>query len=277
MHSALLAVYFTKLAPRHVREVLPAQRGRQLRPVRDSRVQARSSPRSSGRARPSWARSIIRSSGVQDFGPYLTKVRAAGADVVITSDWGQDFRLLLQQGRALGWNVKVGIVLSQRSLDPAGHRLRRGRARHRLRLPRDGGHARQHGVCQEMAGAVPESPTRVAGSGSHDGPLCPVRPVAGRRHQEGREPRHDAPDQGHGKAPSSTWCGVRSRCAPAITRCRPPGYVAGSHRAGEDSSRDPLLREPISPTSGGPSGSPGTTSHSRRETPATGGARRCSC
>ena len=45
---------------------------------------------------------------LQDFGPYVTKVRASGAEVVITSDWGQDLRLLLQQGRALGWNVKVG-------------------------------------------------------------------------------------------------------------------------------------------------------------------------
>ncbi|WP_233860328.1 ABC transporter substrate-binding protein [Paraburkholderia sp. HD33-4] len=45
---------------------------------------------------------------VQDFAPYVTKIMASGADVVITGDWGQDLRLLLQQGKSLGWNVKTG-------------------------------------------------------------------------------------------------------------------------------------------------------------------------
>jgi len=45
---------------------------------------------------------------VQDFGPYITKIMASGAEVVITGDWGQDNRLLLQQGKALGWKVKTG-------------------------------------------------------------------------------------------------------------------------------------------------------------------------
>lgn len=45
---------------------------------------------------------------VQDFGPYVTKVMASGAEVVITGDWGQDLRLLLQQGKSLGWKVKTG-------------------------------------------------------------------------------------------------------------------------------------------------------------------------
>ncbi|MGF6546183.1 ABC transporter substrate-binding protein [Paraburkholderia youngii] len=45
---------------------------------------------------------------VQDFGPYVTKIMASGAEVVITGDWGQDLRLLLQQGKSLGWKVKTG-------------------------------------------------------------------------------------------------------------------------------------------------------------------------
>ncbi len=45
---------------------------------------------------------------VQDFGPYITKIMASGAEVLMTGDWGQDLRLLLQQGAALGWKVKVG-------------------------------------------------------------------------------------------------------------------------------------------------------------------------
>ncbi|WP_233804885.1 ABC transporter substrate-binding protein [Paraburkholderia sp. HP33-1] len=45
---------------------------------------------------------------VQDFAPYVTKIMASGAEVVITGDWGQDLRLLLQQGKSLGWKVKTG-------------------------------------------------------------------------------------------------------------------------------------------------------------------------
>ena len=42
------------------------------------------------------------------FGPYITKIMASGAEVVMTGNWGQDLRLLLQQGASLGWKVKVG-------------------------------------------------------------------------------------------------------------------------------------------------------------------------
>jgi branched-chain amino acid transport system substrate-binding protein len=45
---------------------------------------------------------------VQDFGPYVTKIMASGAEIVITGDWGQDLRLLLQQGMSLGWKAKTG-------------------------------------------------------------------------------------------------------------------------------------------------------------------------
>jgi branched-chain amino acid transport system substrate-binding protein len=45
---------------------------------------------------------------VQDFAPYITKIMASGAEVLMTGDWGQDLRLLLQQGAGLGWKVKVG-------------------------------------------------------------------------------------------------------------------------------------------------------------------------
>ncbi len=45
---------------------------------------------------------------MQDFAPYVTKIMASGAEVVMTGDWGQDLKLFLQQGAALGW--KVGEV-----------------------------------------------------------------------------------------------------------------------------------------------------------------------
>jgi branched-chain amino acid transport system substrate-binding protein len=45
---------------------------------------------------------------VHDFAPYITKIMASGADAVITGNWGQDLRLLIQHGAALGWKVTVG-------------------------------------------------------------------------------------------------------------------------------------------------------------------------
>jgi branched-chain amino acid transport system substrate-binding protein len=52
----------------------------------------------------------------QDFGPYVTKMMASGAEVVVAGSWGQDLRLLLTQGAGLGWKVKVGSYV----LDDAG-------------------------------------------------------------------------------------------------------------------------------------------------------------
>ena len=39
---------------------------------------------------------------IKDFAPYITKIMASGAEVVMTGDWGQDLKLFLQQGAALG-------------------------------------------------------------------------------------------------------------------------------------------------------------------------------
>lgn len=43
-----------------------------------------------------------------DFAPLISKIVASGADAVMTSAFGQDLRLLLQQGHSLDWKVKVG-------------------------------------------------------------------------------------------------------------------------------------------------------------------------
>jgi len=51
-----------------------------------------------------------------DFGPYITKVAASGADGIYTANFGPDSRLLIQQGKELGWKVRlVGNYLN----DPA--------------------------------------------------------------------------------------------------------------------------------------------------------------
>jgi branched-chain amino acid transport system substrate-binding protein len=44
----------------------------------------------------------------KDFAPYISTIMASGAEVVLTGNWGTDLRLLLKQGHALGWKVKVG-------------------------------------------------------------------------------------------------------------------------------------------------------------------------
>jgi branched-chain amino acid transport system substrate-binding protein len=42
---------------------------------------------------------------VKDFAPYVAKIRASGADSVITGNWGNDFMLLVKAGKDAGLNV----------------------------------------------------------------------------------------------------------------------------------------------------------------------------
>jgi len=46
--------------------------------------------------------------GLRDFAPYVSTIMASGAEVVLTGDFGTDLRLLLKQGAALGWKIKLG-------------------------------------------------------------------------------------------------------------------------------------------------------------------------
>ncbi len=43
---------------------------------------------------------------VKDFAPYIEKIRASGADTVITGNWGNDLTLLVKAAREQGLNVK---------------------------------------------------------------------------------------------------------------------------------------------------------------------------
>jgi branched-chain amino acid transport system substrate-binding protein len=107
MHSAELALYFTKLAPqKYTKFYLLNQDYNFGRAAADgfkkkfSRIKAADQVIVGDEYHPLQK--------VQDFGPYVTKIMASGAQVVMTGDWGQDLRLLLQQGAGLGWKVKVG-------------------------------------------------------------------------------------------------------------------------------------------------------------------------
>src|ERR1019366_9062345 len=42
---------------------------------------------------------------VKDFAPYVSKIKAAGADTVITGNWGSDLALLIKAAKDTGLNV----------------------------------------------------------------------------------------------------------------------------------------------------------------------------
>jgi branched-chain amino acid transport system substrate-binding protein len=107
MHSAELALYFAKLAPqKYSKFYLLNQDYNFGRAAADgfkkkfNKIKAANQTIVGDEYHPLQK--------VQDFGPYITKIMASGAEVVMTGDWGQDLKLFLQQGAALGWKVKVG-------------------------------------------------------------------------------------------------------------------------------------------------------------------------
>jgi branched-chain amino acid transport system substrate-binding protein len=107
MHGAQLATYFCRMAPQKPTRFYLLHEdynfGREAAEGFKKRFERVKGPRQSivGEAYHPFQK-------VQDFGPYVTKIVASGADCVITGNWGQDLRLLLQQGADLGWKVKIG-------------------------------------------------------------------------------------------------------------------------------------------------------------------------
>ena len=65
---------------------------------------------------------------VNDFSPYVAKIKAAGADTVITGNWSNDMVLLIKAGKDAGLKVGVGNLL--RRQPGHGDRDRRSRRRH---------------------------------------------------------------------------------------------------------------------------------------------------
>jgi branched-chain amino acid transport system substrate-binding protein len=107
MHSAELAIYFAKMAPEHYTKFYLLNQDYNFgRAAADgfkkkfNKIKAPDQQIVGDEYHPLQK--------TQDFGPYITKIMASGAQVVMTGDWGQDLRLFLQQGAALGWKVKVG-------------------------------------------------------------------------------------------------------------------------------------------------------------------------
>ncbi len=107
MHSAQIAVYFARMAPqKYSKYYLLNQDYNFGRAAADGFKKKFNKIKSANQTIVGDEYHPLQK--VQDFAPYITKIMASGAEVVMTGDWGQDLRLLLQQGAALGWKVKVG-------------------------------------------------------------------------------------------------------------------------------------------------------------------------
>jgi len=62
---------------------------------------------------------------VKDFAPYIAKIRAAGADTVITGNWGTDLTLLIRAARDAGltanfYTYYAGVIGTPTAIGPAG-------------------------------------------------------------------------------------------------------------------------------------------------------------
>ena len=64
---------------------------------------------------------------VKDFAPYASKIKASGAQAVITGNWGNDLTLLVKAAREVGFDGKLLHLLRQRARRAGGHRRRRHR------------------------------------------------------------------------------------------------------------------------------------------------------
>src|SRR5690606_2754636 len=54
---------------------------------------------------------------IQDFSPYVSKIKASGAETVLTGNWSNDLLLLMKATRAAGLKVRFGTVF----LDQVGN------------------------------------------------------------------------------------------------------------------------------------------------------------
>jgi branched-chain amino acid transport system substrate-binding protein len=107
MHSAELAIYFAKLAPQKYTKFYLLNQDYNF-----GRAAAEGFKKKFNKIKAA-DQMIVGDEyhplqKVQDFAPYITKIMASGAQVVMTGDWGQDLKLFLKQGAGLGWKVTVG-------------------------------------------------------------------------------------------------------------------------------------------------------------------------
>src|SRR4029078_9517902 len=56
---------------------------------------------------------------IKDFAPYVAKIKATGADAVLTGNWGADLSLLIKAGKEAGLNVNYYTYYAGISGGPA--------------------------------------------------------------------------------------------------------------------------------------------------------------
>ena len=64
---------------------------------------------------------------IKDFSPYITKIKASGAQSLLTGNYGPDLNLLIKAGVDAGLDIRYDAYLGAR--DRRRHRDRRGRRR----------------------------------------------------------------------------------------------------------------------------------------------------
>ena len=80
---------------------------------------------------------------VTDFAPYVAKIKASGADTIITGNWGSDLSLLVKASNEAGLNVKFFTYYANNSGTPTVAGRGRGRP-HLFRGLRSPEHERPH-------------------------------------------------------------------------------------------------------------------------------------
>ena len=98
----------------------------------------------------SWAKTCTRLAQVQDFAPYVAKIKASGADTIITGNWGADLTLLIKAANDGGLTTasSTPTTLASPARPPRMGARRQGRVFQislRPRQPRWRAWARWHG------------------------------------------------------------------------------------------------------------------------------------
>ena len=102
--------------------------------------------RASGRTSRSSATTCTRSAQVRDFSPYVAKIKASGADTVITGNWGSDLALLVKAAHDAGLNVKFyTYYAASPARPPRWAQSAAGKVRRGLRRLQHAGRHRQAG------------------------------------------------------------------------------------------------------------------------------------
>jgi branched-chain amino acid transport system substrate-binding protein len=60
---------------------------------------------------------------VKDFAPYIAKIKASGADTVITGNWGNDLSLLVKAAKDAGLKARWYTYYAGGAGRPHGHRI----------------------------------------------------------------------------------------------------------------------------------------------------------